>query len=84
LKNPLAIGAGILEGIGYKYNSVSAFITRGIIELSRFSKKFGGEFETLNGLSGIGDVMLSCMGSLSRNKTVGLKLATGISLDEIL
>jgi glycerol-3-phosphate dehydrogenase len=84
LKNPLAIGAGIIEGYGYKYNTVSAFITRGILELSLFSEKFGGRSETLHGLSGIGDVMLSCLGSLSRNKAVGIKMSQGMKLEEIV
>jgi glycerol-3-phosphate dehydrogenase len=84
LKNPLAIGAGIVEGYGYKYNTVSALITRGIFEISLFSKKFGGRSETLYGLAGIGDVMLSCLGTLSRNKAVGIKMAQGMKLDEII
>jgi glycerol-3-phosphate dehydrogenase len=84
LKNPLAIGAGMIEGYGYQYNTASAFITRGIFEIALFSEKFGGKSETLYGLSGIGDVMLSCLGSLSRNKAVGIKLAQGMTLDEIL
>ena len=84
LKNPLAIGAGLIEGYGYKFNTSSAYITRGIFEISLFSKKFGGKSETLYGLSGIGDVMLSCLGSLSRNKAVGIKMAQGMTLDDIL
>jgi glycerol-3-phosphate dehydrogenase len=84
LKNPLAIGAGMIEGSGFQYNTVSAFITRGIFEIALFSQKFGGHSETLYGLSGIGDVMLSCLGTLSRNKAVGIKLAKGMTLDEIL
>lgn len=84
LKNPLAIGAGLVEGVGYKYNTLAALVTRGIYEISLFSEKFGGKIETLNGLSGIGDVMLSCLGTLSRNKAVGIKLSQGQKLEEIL
>jgi glycerol-3-phosphate dehydrogenase len=84
LKNPLAIVAGIVEGYGYKYNTVSALITRGILEISLFSQKFGGRSETLYGLSGMGDVMLTCLGSLSRNKAVGIKMAQGMKLDDII
>ncbi len=84
LKNPLAIGAGILEGIGLKSNTVTAMVTRGIYEMSLFSQKFGGRPETLYGLSGIGDVMLTCLGSLSRNKAVGIKLAQGQKLEDII
>jgi glycerol-3-phosphate dehydrogenase len=84
LKNPLAIAAGVIEGRGFKYNTLSALVTRGIYEMSLFSQKFGGRMETLNGLSGIGDVMLSCLGTLSRNKSVGLKLAQGITLEDII
>lgn len=84
LKNPLAIGAGIVEGIGLKFNSSTALVTRGIYEMSLFSQRFGGRSETLYGLSGIGDVMLTCLGSLSRNKAVGIKLAQGQKLEEII
>lgn len=84
LKNPLAIGAGIVEGKGLKFNTSTALVTRGIYEMSLFSQKFGGKSETLYGLSGIGDVMLTCLGSLSRNKSVGVKLAKGQTLDDIV
>ena len=84
LKNPLAIAAGIVEGVGLKYNTSTALVTRGIYEMSLFSQKFGGRPDTLYGLSGIGDVMLTCLGSLSRNKAVGLKLAQGIKLEDII
>jgi glycerol-3-phosphate dehydrogenase (NAD(P)+) len=84
LKNPLAIAAGMIEGYGYSYNTVSAMVTRGIYEISLFSEKFGGKTETLYGLSGIGDVMLSCLGTLSRNKAVGYKLAQGQKLEDII
>lgn len=84
LKNPLAIGSGIVEGLGYGINTNSAFVTRGLFEMSLFSQRFGGRAETLWGLSGVGDVMLTCLGKLSRNKAVGLKLAEGKTIDEIL
>lgn len=84
LKNPLAIAAGIIEGYGYSYNTVSALVTRGIYEISLFCEKFGGKPDTLYGLSGIGDLMLSCLGTLSRNKAVGFKLAKGQKLEDII
>ena len=84
LKNPLAIASGIVEGLGYGINSNSALITRGLLEMSLFAEKFGGHHETLWGLSGVGDVMLTCLGALSRNKAVGLKLAQGKTIDEIV
>lgn len=84
LKNPLAIAAGISDGLGYGINTSSALITRGIREMSLFSEKFGGRQETLYGLSGIGDVMLTCLGKLSRNKAVGLRIAEGKSIDDIM
>jgi glycerol-3-phosphate dehydrogenase len=84
LKNPLAIAAGICEGLGYGINSNSAMVTRGLLEMSLFSEKFGGNRDTLWGLSGVGDVMLTCLGALSRNKSVGMKLAKGVPIDEIV
>ncbi len=84
LKNVVAIMAGFIEGIGYKYNSISACVTRGVFEIALFSKYYGGREETLNGLSGIGDIMLSALGDLSRNKKVGLQLAQGKTIDEII
>lgn len=84
LKNPLAIGSGLVEGLGFGMNTSSALVTRGIHEMSLFSDYFGGKRETLYGLSGIGDVMLTCLGSLSRNKAVGIQLAQGKTIDEIV
>ena len=84
LKNVVAIMSGFLEGIGYRFNSISACVTRGVFEISQFSKFYGGKAETLNGLSGIGDIMLSALGDLSRNKKVGLALAKGESIDDII
>lgn len=84
LKNPLAIAAGMGEGLGFGINTNSAMVTRGLLEMSLFSQKFGGKPETLWGLSGVGDVMLTCLGALSRNKAVGIKLAKGVPIDEIV
>jgi glycerol-3-phosphate dehydrogenase (NAD(P)+) len=84
LKNPLAIGAGIVEGLGYGINTNAALVTRGLFEMGLFSEKFGGRHDTLFGLSGVGDVMLTCLGKLSRNKSVGVKLAEGKTIDQIL
>jgi glycerol-3-phosphate dehydrogenase (NAD(P)+) len=84
IKNVIAICAGLLEGLGFKYNTLSALVTRGVFELSKFCEFIGGKKETLNGLAGIGDVMLSCFGGLSRNKKVGLSLAKGESIQDII
>ena len=84
LKNVIAIMAGLIEGLGYRFNTISACVTRGVFELSLFSQHFGGRMETLNGLSGIGDIMLSALGDLSRNKKVGLNLAKGQKIDDII
>jgi len=84
IKNVIAICAGLVEGLGYKYNTLSALVTRGVFELSQFSKFIGGKKETLNGLAGIGDIMLSSFGGLSRNKKVGLAMAKGESIHDII
>ena len=84
LKNVIAICAGLIEGLGYKCNTMSAIVTRGVLEISLFSKFIGGKKETLNGLAGIGDIMLSAFGDLSRNKKVGLALARGDSIENII
>jgi glycerol-3-phosphate dehydrogenase (NAD(P)+) len=84
LKNVVAIMAGLVEGLGYKFNTSSALVTRGVFEISLFSRFFGGRSETLYGLSGIGDIMLSALGDLSRNKKVGLALAKGETIEEII
>ncbi len=84
LKNVVAIMAGLVEGLGYKYNTMSACVTRGVFEISQFSKFYGGKVETLNGLSGIGDIMLSALGDLSRNKKVGLNIAKGETIEDII
>jgi glycerol-3-phosphate dehydrogenase (NAD(P)+) len=84
LKNVIAIAAGIASGVGLGYNSSAALITRGIAEISRLAVACGAQRETLAGLSGVGDLVLTCTGSLSRNRTVGEALGQGRKLPEIL
>jgi glycerol-3-phosphate dehydrogenase (NAD(P)+) len=84
LKNVIAIAAGIAVGVGLGHNSTAALITRGIAEITRLAVACGGRRETLAGLSGIGDLLLTCTGSLSRNRTVGEALGQGRKLPEIL
>ncbi len=84
LKNVIAIAAGISAGVGLGYNSTAALITRGIAEITRLAVSCGGRRETLAGLSGLGDLVLTCTGSLSRNRTVGVELGQGRKLPDIL
>ncbi|MGA8042102.1 MAG: NAD(P)H-dependent glycerol-3-phosphate dehydrogenase, partial [Terracidiphilus sp.] len=84
LKNVIAIAAGVAAGMGLGYNSAAALITRGIAEITRLAVACGGRRETLAGLSGVGDLVLTCTGSLSRNRTVGQALGQGRKLPEIL
>lgn len=84
LKNVIAIAAGIAAGVELGYNSTAALITRGIAEITRLAIACGGRRETLAGLSGVGDLVLTCTGSLSRNRTVGQALGQGRKLPEIL
>jgi glycerol-3-phosphate dehydrogenase (NAD(P)+) len=84
LKNVIAIAAGIAVGVGLGYNSTAALITRGIAEITRLAVACGSRRETLAGLSGVGDLVLTCTGSLSRNRTVGEALGQGRKLPEIL
>ena len=84
LKNVIAIGAGVCHGMDLGNNTMAALITRGLAEISRLASAMGGDTRTLAGLAGLGDLVLTCTGSLSRNRTVGLKLARGHNLDEIL
>ena len=83
LKNVMAIASGITRGCGYGYNTTSALITRANMEISRFGIRMGGKKETFWGLAGIGDLMLTCFGSLSRNFQLGVRIAEGESLDDI-
>ena len=84
MKNVIAIAAGVVEGIGLGHNSMAALITRGLAEISRLADAEGGRRETLAGLSGLGDLVLTSTGDLSRNRHVGLELGRGRSLPEIL
>jgi glycerol-3-phosphate dehydrogenase (NAD(P)+) len=84
LKNVIAIAAGVAAGSGLAYNSAAALMTRGIAEITRLAVACGGKRETLAGLSGVGDLVLTCTGSLSRNRTVGQALGQGQKLPEIL
>jgi len=84
LKNVIAIAAGVAAGMGLGHNSAAALMTRGIAEITRLAVACGGRRETLSGLSGVGDLVLTCTGSLSRNRTVGQALGQGRGLPEIL
>lgn len=84
LKNILAICGGIIEGLGYNHNTRAAMVTRGITEMLRFGLVFNARPETFYGLSGMGDLILTTTGDLSRNKSFGLELAKGRSPEEIL
>jgi glycerol-3-phosphate dehydrogenase (NAD(P)+) len=84
MKNIIAIAAGVVEGLGLGHNALAALITRGLAELTRLACAAGGRRETLAGLSGLGDLVLTCTGNLSRNRHVGLELARGRSLPDIL
>jgi glycerol-3-phosphate dehydrogenase (NAD(P)+) len=84
MKNVIAIAAGVVEGLGLGHNSMAALITRGLVEISRLADAEGGRRETLAGLSGLGDLVLTSTGDLSRNRHVGLELGRGRPLQEIL
>jgi glycerol-3-phosphate dehydrogenase (NAD(P)+) len=84
LKNVIAIAAGIATGLGLGHNSVAAIITRGIAEVTRLAVACGGRRETLAGLSGLGDLVLTCTGPLSRNRLVGIELGRGHAMPQIL
>jgi glycerol-3-phosphate dehydrogenase (NAD(P)+) len=83
IKNPLAIAAGMVTGLGLGTNTVAALITRGLAEMTRLSLARGGQLATMAGLAGLGDLVLTCNGPLSRNRTVGERLAKGESIEEI-
>jgi glycerol-3-phosphate dehydrogenase (NAD(P)+) len=84
LKNVIAIAAGMSDGMGLGHNSRAAIITRGLAEIARVAVKMGGNPLTLAGLSGMGDLVLTCTGELSRNRMVGMLLGQGKTIDEIL
>lgn len=82
LKNIIAIAAGIAEGMNLGHNAMAALVTRGIAEISRLTAACGGLPETMAGLSGLGDLLLTCTGSLSRNRKMGMALASGLNVEE--
>ncbi|HEX6084366.1 MAG TPA: NAD(P)H-dependent glycerol-3-phosphate dehydrogenase, partial [Thermoanaerobaculia bacterium] len=84
LKNVIAIAAGVLEGLGLGANTNAALITRGLREMTRLGIVLGGTLETFAGLAGMGDLVLTCTGALSRNRTVGVQLGQGRTLEDIL
>lgn len=84
LKNVIAIAAGVAEGLGFGNNTRAALITRGLAEITRLGVAAGAEPRTLAGLAGMGDLILTCTGALSRNRSVGVELGRGRSLEEIL
>jgi glycerol-3-phosphate dehydrogenase (NAD(P)+) len=84
LKNVVAIAAGVCHGLGLGNNTKAALITRGLAEITRLAVAMGGQKETLAGLAGLGDLVLTCSGDLSRNRMVGIELARGRTLREIL
>ena len=84
LKNVIALAAGVSDGLGYGYNTRAAIITRGLAEITRIGVAMGAEPMTFAGLAGMGDLVLTCTGELSRNRTVGFELGKGRTLDEIL
>jgi glycerol-3-phosphate dehydrogenase (NAD(P)+) len=83
LKNVIAIAAGVVQGLGLGSNTMAALITRGLAEITRLAVTMGGQPKTLAGLAGLGDLVLTCEGELSRNRRVGADLAMGRTLDEI-
>jgi glycerol-3-phosphate dehydrogenase (NAD(P)+) len=84
LKNVIAIAAGVAEGLSLGHNALAGLITRGLAEITRLACALGAQRETLSGLTGLGDLVLTCTGSLSRNRHVGTELAANRSLDDIL
>lgn len=83
VKNPLAIAAGMCSGLGLGHNTLAALITRGLAEMTRLSQAKGGQLATLSGLAGLGDLVLTCTGEASRNRTVGLRLGKGEKIKDI-
>jgi glycerol-3-phosphate dehydrogenase (NAD(P)+) len=84
LKNVIAIAAGVCDGLGLGHNSVAALITRGLAEMTRLVVACGGKRETMSGLAGLGDLVLTCTGGLSRNRSVGVELGRGRPLPDII
>jgi glycerol-3-phosphate dehydrogenase (NAD(P)+) len=84
LKNTIAIAAGVCDGLGLGHNSIAALITRGLAEMTRLVVACGGQPETMAGLAGLGDLVLTCTGGLSRNRSVGVELGRGGKLPDII
>lgn len=84
IKNVIAIGSGVIHGMALGHNATAALITRGLAEMTRLAVAMGGRAQTLAGLAGLGDLVLTCTGDLSRNRMVGIELARGRKLDEIV
>jgi glycerol-3-phosphate dehydrogenase (NAD(P)+) len=84
VKNVIAVAAGVSDGLGFGHNSRAALITRGLAEITRLAARLGGDRQTLAGLAGLGDLVLTCTGDLSRNRTVGLRLGRGERLADIV
>jgi glycerol-3-phosphate dehydrogenase (NAD(P)+) len=84
VKNVIAIAAGVCDGLGFGHNTIAALITRGLAEMTRLAVAMGGQPKTLAGLAGMGDLVLTCTGGLSRNRTVGVELGKGRKLDDIV
>jgi glycerol-3-phosphate dehydrogenase (NAD(P)+) len=84
LKNIIAIAAGVVEGLGLGHNALAALMTRGLAEIARLAAALGAQRDTLSGLAGLGDLVLTCTGALSRNRHVGIELAHGRPIAEIL
>ncbi len=84
LKNIIAIAAGVVEGLGLGHNALAALMTRGLAEIARLAAALGAQRDTLSGLAGLGDLVLTCTGQLSRNRHVGVELAHGRPIAEIL
>lgn len=84
LKNVIAIAAGVCDGLGLGHNTAAALITRGLAEITRLTIACGGRPDTMAGLAGLGDLVLTCTGGLSRNRTVGVELGKGRKLDDII
>ena len=80
----IAIAAGVLEGLGFGYNTMAALLTRGLAEMTRLGVAMGADPRTFSGLAGMGDLVLTCTGGLSRNRTLGLRIGKGEKLDDIL
>ena len=84
LKNVMAVATGILDGLGLGYNPRAALMTRGLAEMTRLGVSLGARAETFAGLAGLGDLVLTCTGALSRNRALGVAIGQGQSLDEAL